>query len=129
MKLEQGMAAIVTGGASGLGRASAAALAKAGLKVAIFDINAEAGEEHAEAPHGPETHGPQAEHGNEAGGPDRVVAPPAGDDGHRQGRQGQELDGQHQTPDPTQVGQRLIGGDVPDSAQPDDHGPDGERPE
>ena len=49
MKLEQGMAAIVTGGASGLGRASAAALAKAGLKVAIFDINAEAGEEHAEA--------------------------------------------------------------------------------
>ncbi|MEM6827691.1 MAG: SDR family oxidoreductase [Pseudomonadota bacterium] len=49
MKLEQGMAAIVTGGASGLGRASAKALADAGLKVAIFDINDEAGEEHAAA--------------------------------------------------------------------------------
>ncbi|EAQ27986.1 3-hydroxyacyl-CoA dehydrogenase [Erythrobacter sp. NAP1] len=49
MKLETGMAAVVTGGASGLGRASAAALAEAGLKVAIFDINDEAGEEHAAA--------------------------------------------------------------------------------
>ncbi|KPP91172.1 SDR family oxidoreductase [Erythrobacter sp. HL-111] len=49
MKLEQGMAAVVTGGASGLGRASAAALAQAGLKVAIFDINDAAGEEHAAA--------------------------------------------------------------------------------
>ena len=49
MKLEAGMAAIVTGGASGLGRASAKALADAGLKVAIFDINDEAGEEHAAA--------------------------------------------------------------------------------
>ncbi|QIQ85275.1 SDR family oxidoreductase [Erythrobacter sp.] len=47
MKLEQGMAAVVTGGASGLGKASAAALAEAGLKVAIFDINDEAGEQHA----------------------------------------------------------------------------------
>jgi len=47
MKLEKGMAAVVTGGASGLGRASAAALSEAGLKVAIFDINDEAGEEHA----------------------------------------------------------------------------------
>ncbi|MEE4338274.1 SDR family oxidoreductase [Erythrobacter sp.] len=47
MKLEKGMAAVVTGGASGLGRASAAALAEAGLKVAIFDMNDEAGEEHA----------------------------------------------------------------------------------
>jgi NAD(P)-dependent dehydrogenase (short-subunit alcohol dehydrogenase family) len=47
MKLEQGMAAVVTGGASGLGKASATALAQAGLKVAIFDINDEAGEEHA----------------------------------------------------------------------------------
>ncbi|MEE4200710.1 SDR family oxidoreductase [Erythrobacter sp.] len=49
MKLTKGMAAVVTGGASGLGRASAAALAQAGLKVAIFDINEEAGEEHAGA--------------------------------------------------------------------------------
>ena len=44
MKLESGMAAIVTGGASGLGRASAEALAAAGFKVAIFDLNEEAGE-------------------------------------------------------------------------------------
>lgn len=49
MKLEAGMAAIVTGGASGLGRASAQALAEAGLKVAIFDINDDAGREHAAA--------------------------------------------------------------------------------
>lgn len=37
-------AAVVTGGASGLGEASARALADAGLKVAIFDLNAEKGE-------------------------------------------------------------------------------------
>lgn len=49
MKLEQGMAAVVTGGASGLGKASAQALAEAGLKVAIFDINDEDGKAHAEA--------------------------------------------------------------------------------
>ena len=49
MKLTQGMAAVVTGGASGLGKASASALAEAGLKVAIFDVNREAGEEHANA--------------------------------------------------------------------------------
>jgi NAD(P)-dependent dehydrogenase (short-subunit alcohol dehydrogenase family) len=47
MKLTAGMAAVVTGGASGLGKASAAALAQAGLKVAIFDVNEEAGEAHA----------------------------------------------------------------------------------
>ncbi|MGE4411768.1 MAG: SDR family oxidoreductase [Sphingomonadales bacterium] len=40
----EGMAAIVTGGASGLGEASARALAAAGAKVAIFDLNAERGE-------------------------------------------------------------------------------------
>ncbi|MCT2559869.1 SDR family oxidoreductase [Tsuneonella sp. YG55] len=48
MKLEPGLAAVVTGGASGLGRASATALAEAGFKVAIFDVNDEAGEAHAE---------------------------------------------------------------------------------
>lgn len=37
-------AAVVTGGASGLGEASARALADAGAKVAIFDMNAERGE-------------------------------------------------------------------------------------
>ena len=49
MKLEEGMAAVVTGGASGLGKASATALAEAGLKVAIFDVNSADGEAHASA--------------------------------------------------------------------------------
>ncbi len=49
MKLETGMAAVVTGGASGLGRASAQALAEQGLKVAIFDIDDAGGAAHAEA--------------------------------------------------------------------------------
>ena len=35
----KGQAAIVTGGASGLGAATARALAAAGAKVAIFDVN------------------------------------------------------------------------------------------
>lgn len=39
-----GVAAIVTGGASGLGKATAAMLAENGAKVAIFDLNKEAGE-------------------------------------------------------------------------------------
>jgi NAD(P)-dependent dehydrogenase (short-subunit alcohol dehydrogenase family) len=43
MKLA-GCAAVVTGGASGLGAATARALAKEGVKVAIFDMNAEKGE-------------------------------------------------------------------------------------
>jgi len=43
MKLE-GCAAVVTGGASGLGAAAARALAASGVKVAIFDLNAERGE-------------------------------------------------------------------------------------
>jgi len=44
MKIDHTIAAVVTGGASGLGRASATALAAAGVKVAIFDISEEAGE-------------------------------------------------------------------------------------
>ena len=44
MKIDKTVAAIVTGGASGLGKASARALAGAGAKVAIFDINEAAGE-------------------------------------------------------------------------------------
>ena len=44
-----GLPAIVTGGASGLGGATAARLAKAGAKVTIFDLNAERGKAHAEA--------------------------------------------------------------------------------
>lgn len=45
MKIDQNTAAIVTGGASGLGRATAEALAGAGVKVAIFDLNEELGRE------------------------------------------------------------------------------------
>src|SRR5258708_3404881 len=44
MKIDNTIAAVVTGGASGLGRASVQALAAAGVKVAIFDIAEEAGE-------------------------------------------------------------------------------------
>ena len=44
MQLDSSLAAVVTGGSSGLGKASAYALAGAGLKVAIFDVNEEAGQ-------------------------------------------------------------------------------------
>jgi NAD(P)-dependent dehydrogenase (short-subunit alcohol dehydrogenase family) len=43
----QDVAAIVTGGASGLGAAAAAMLASGGARVAIFDMNEKAGEAHA----------------------------------------------------------------------------------
>ena len=44
MKLDSSVSAVVTGAASGLGAATARALAAQGVKVAIFDLNAEAGE-------------------------------------------------------------------------------------
>ena len=49
MKIDSTIAAVVTGGASGLGRATAEALAASGVKVAIFDINDALGEEVAQA--------------------------------------------------------------------------------
>lgn len=49
MKIDNSVAAVVTGGASGLGRATAEALAASGVKVAIFDINDALGEEVAAA--------------------------------------------------------------------------------
>ena len=51
MKLS-GAAAIVTGGGSGLGRATAEALAAKGAKVAVFDLNEAAAEEAAKAVRG-----------------------------------------------------------------------------
>lgn len=47
MKNITGLAAIVTGGASGLGAATAEMLSQAGAKVTIFDMNEEAGQAHA----------------------------------------------------------------------------------
>lgn len=44
MKLDGTVAAVVTGAASGLGAATARELAAQGVKVAIFDLNAQAGE-------------------------------------------------------------------------------------
>jgi NAD(P)-dependent dehydrogenase (short-subunit alcohol dehydrogenase family) len=44
VKLDASVAAVVTGGASGLGAATARALAAHGVKVAIFDLNAASGE-------------------------------------------------------------------------------------
>ena len=44
MKLDNTISAVVTGGASGLGAATAQALAAKGVKVALFDLNAEKGE-------------------------------------------------------------------------------------
>ncbi len=44
MKLDSSVSAVVTGGASGLGEATARALAAHGVKVAIFDLQEEKGE-------------------------------------------------------------------------------------
>ena len=43
MKLQQGMTALVTGGVSGLGEASAIALLERGLNVVAVDLNDERG--------------------------------------------------------------------------------------
>jgi NAD(P)-dependent dehydrogenase (short-subunit alcohol dehydrogenase family) len=44
MKLDNTISAVITGGASGLGEASARRLAALGVKVALFDMNVERGE-------------------------------------------------------------------------------------
>lgn len=44
MLFDQSVSAVVTGGASGLGKATAEALAANGVRVAIFDVNREKGE-------------------------------------------------------------------------------------
>jgi NAD(P)-dependent dehydrogenase (short-subunit alcohol dehydrogenase family) len=44
MRLDASISAVVTGGASGLGAATARRLASLGVKVSLFDLNAEAGE-------------------------------------------------------------------------------------
>lgn len=49
MIIDKTTAAVVTGGASGLGQATAQALAAAGARVAIFDVNEARGEEVAQA--------------------------------------------------------------------------------
>jgi len=44
MKLDSSISAVITGGASGLGAATARRLASHGVRVALFDLNAELGE-------------------------------------------------------------------------------------
>lgn len=44
MKLDSSVSAVITGGASGLGAAVARRLAGQGVRVALFDLNSDAGE-------------------------------------------------------------------------------------
>ena len=44
MKLDSSITAVITGGASGLGAAAAKILAEKGVRVALFDLNEDAGE-------------------------------------------------------------------------------------
>ncbi len=44
MQLDENISAVITGGASGLGEATARELAKHGVKCALFDLNAKKGE-------------------------------------------------------------------------------------
>ena len=86
MKLT-GVAAIVTGGGSGLGRATAEALAAKGARVAVFDLNSKAAEEAAKAVNGLALTGDVADEGSAsaaiakaaaAHGPARVLVNCAG---------------------------------------------------
>jgi NAD(P)-dependent dehydrogenase (short-subunit alcohol dehydrogenase family) len=43
MKLDSKISAVITGGASGLGAATARRLASNGVRICIFDLNEEAG--------------------------------------------------------------------------------------
>lgn len=67
-----GNTAVVTGGASGLGAATATALANAGLKVALFDVNDAAGQAHAETLGGMFCHVDVADPASVAAGLDAV---------------------------------------------------------
>ena len=69
-----GQTAIVTGGASGLGAATATALAKQGLKVALFDLNEEKGTAHATTLGGIFCKVDVSDPGSVKAGMDRVVA-------------------------------------------------------
>ena len=44
MKLDSSISAVITGGSSGLGAATARTLAAEGVKVALLDLNVDAGE-------------------------------------------------------------------------------------
>ena len=45
MRYDRSKSAIITGGGSGIGRATAVALAKEGIKIAVADLRAKEGEE------------------------------------------------------------------------------------
>jgi NAD(P)-dependent dehydrogenase (short-subunit alcohol dehydrogenase family) len=74
IELWAGHVAIVTGGASGLGAATASALSQAGMKVALFDLSEELGAAHAEALGGMFCKVDVADPDSVKAGLDRVVA-------------------------------------------------------